>query len=70
MVMLDALFEIVGRILVEFLFYTVSYWVGWLMLKVITLGHYPPQKPARHSEELVAIFPIASLFVGLAFMFS
>lgn len=68
--MLDALLEIVGRILVEFLFYTVSYWVGWLMLKVITLGRYPPQKPARHNEELVAIFPIASLFAGLAFAFS
>ena len=68
--MLEALFEIVARFLVEFLFYTVLYGVGWIMLKAITLGSYPPPRPQKHSQELVALLPVATLFVGLTFAFS
>jgi hypothetical protein len=68
--MLDALLELIARFLVEFLFYTVLYGVGWIMLKAITVGHYPPPRPHKHNEELVALFPVASLFVGLTLAFS
>ena len=68
--MLEALFELVARFVVEFLFYTVFYGIGWVMLKTVTLGHYPPPQPAKHNEELVALFPIATLFVGLTLAFS
>lgn len=72
--MLDALFEaaarFVGSFLVEFVFYTVFYSIGWVMLKTITLGRYPPQRPARHNEELVAVFPIVTLLVGVTLAFS
>ncbi|MDP3539017.1 MAG: hypothetical protein Q8S26_10005 [Azonexus sp.] len=68
--MLEALFELVARFVVEFLFYTVFYGIGWAMLKTVTLGRYPPPQPAKHNEELVALFPIATLFVGLTLAFS
>jgi energy-converting hydrogenase Eha subunit A len=68
--MLEALFELTVRFLVEFVFYTVLYGLGWVMLKAITLGRYPPPRPHEHSHELVALFPIAVLFVGLTFAFS
>ena len=68
--MLEALFEIIARFLVEFLFYTVLYGVGWVMLKAITFGSYPPPRPHKHNQELVALFPVATLFVGLTFAFS
>lgn len=66
--MLEALFELVARFLVEFLFYKVLYAAGWIMLKAITLGRYPP--PHKHNEELVALFPLATLLLGLALVFS
>jgi hypothetical protein len=68
--MLEALFELVARFVIEFLFYTVFYGIGWAMLKTVTLGLYPPPQPAKHNEELVALFPIATLFVGLTLAFS
>jgi len=68
--MLDALLELAARFLVEFLFYTALYGVGWIMLKAITLGRYPPSRPHKHNEELVALFPVATLFVGLTLVFS
>lgn len=69
-VMLEALFDFLARFVVEFVFYTVLYGIGWLMLKAISLGHYPPPRTERHSRELVALFPVATLFVGLTLAFS
>ena len=68
--MLEALAELVARFVVEFLFYTVFYGIGWVMLKTVTLGRYPPSQPAKHNEELVALFPIATIFVGLTLALS
>jgi hypothetical protein len=68
--MLDALLELIARFVVEFIFYTVLYAIGWGMLKVITLGRYPPRRPEKHNEELVALFPVATVFVGLTVAFS
>lgn len=63
--MLDTLIELTARFLVEVVFYTVLYGVGWIMFKAVTLGRYPPPPPQKHNEELVALFPIAILFIGL-----
>jgi hypothetical protein len=68
--MLDGLFELLARLVVQFVFYTVLHGIGWLMLKAITLGHYPPPRPEKHNQELVALFPVATLFVGLTLAFS
>lgn len=68
--MLDGLFELLARFVVEFVFYTLLYGIGWLMLKAITLGHFPPAAPKKHNQELVALFPLATLFVGLTLAYS
>jgi hypothetical protein len=68
--MLDALFELVVRFVVEIVFYTVLYAIGWGMLKVMTLGRYPPRRPEKHNEELVALFPVATFFVGITVAYS
>lgn len=68
--MLDALFEVVVRFVVEVVFYTVLYAIGWVMLKVITLGRYPPRRPEKHNEELVALFPVATFFMGITIAYS
>ncbi|HEX5804650.1 MAG TPA: hypothetical protein VFY24_16670 [Azospira sp.] len=67
--MLNALFELIAKFLVELLFYTVLYGVGWAMLKMVTLGRYPPPPPQKHNEELVALLPVATLFVGITLAF-
>lgn len=66
----DALLELIARFLVDFVFYTVLYGIGFIMLKAVTAGRYPPPKPQKHNEQLVAVFPIAVLFVALTVKFS
>ncbi len=68
--MLDAIVEFIVRFVVEFLFFTVLYGIGWAMLRVITFGRYPPRQPEKHNEQLVALFPVATFFVALTFAFS
>ncbi|TVO57162.1 hypothetical protein [Denitromonas halophila] len=68
--MLDAILEFATRFLVEFLFYTFLYGVGWVMLKAMTLGRYPPHPSQKHNRELVALFPVAAFFVGATIAFS
>ncbi len=62
--MLDALAELIVQFVAKFLF-TVLYGIGWIMLKIITLGHYPPRLPEKHNEQLVALFPVATIFVAI-----
>jgi hypothetical protein len=67
--MLDAIVEPLVRFVVDFLFFTVLYAIGWVMLRVITLGRYPPRPTEKHNEQLVALFPVATLFVAITFAF-
>lgn len=64
--MLEGFFEVVAR----FVFYTVFYRMGWVLLKTVTFGRYPPSPPTRHNKALVALFPVATVFVGLTLAFS
>lgn len=56
---LDAIFEVVVRIIaepvVEVLFVGVFYWPGWIILRVLTLGRYPPSQSDKHNREFVSI---------------
>ncbi len=64
--MLDAIFSI----LLETLLVGVFYWPGWLILRVITLGRYPPQAPIPHNEYFVATvgaaIPFTLITIALA----
>lgn len=70
--MLDALGAFLARFvsnfLVDVLLHSVFYPLGWFMLKVLTLGRYPPSAP--HNRDLVAAFPIVVLLVGITVAFS
>ncbi|MCB1888978.1 MAG: hypothetical protein KDH20_15320 [Rhodocyclaceae bacterium] len=68
--MLDAIFEFIAKVFLEFVFYMLLYGIGWVMLRTLTLGHYPPPPPARHNEELVAAFPVASILAAVTFAYS
>jgi hypothetical protein len=66
-VALDALAEVVlrtiGNAFVEIVFVGVFYWPGWLMLKALTMGRYPPKKPHPHSDEFVGVFGFVAILV-------
>jgi hypothetical protein len=71
---LDAIVEIAFRVVVQFvievLFVGILYWPGWLILRVITIGHYPPQQSQPHSREFVAIFAFVVFLAGITVYFT
>jgi hypothetical protein len=50
--------------IVEALFY----WPGWLLLRVLTLGRYPPRQSVGHNRFAVALFACAVLVSSIAFL--
>ena len=68
--LLEFIARFVGGFLVEVIFYSVLYPIGWLMLKAITFGRYPPPAPLRHNRELVACLPLVAMLFGITIAFS
>jgi hypothetical protein len=66
---LDAIAEVVvkavGQFLLEVVFIGIFYWPGWLILRALTFGRYPPNRSEPHSEEFVAAFGFAAILVGV-----
>jgi hypothetical protein len=44
----------------------VFYWPGWLILRVITGGRFPPNQHTKHNRFAVAIFGVASIVLASA----
>ncbi|WP_334188266.1 hypothetical protein [Noviherbaspirillum sp.] len=65
---LDSIAEVVlkavGQFLIEVVLVGVFYWPGWLILRTLTFGRYPPKRPHPHSEEFVGAFGFAAILVG------
>lgn len=58
---MDWLFEqLVYRVLGAIV-YAVFYWPGWLILKIVTFGHYPPAQTVKHNRFAVAVVTIIVL---------
>jgi len=72
--MLDAvaefLFRTVGAFLLELLIITIGYWPGWLILRILTLGVYPPPRPTPHNEYFVGAIPYITFLVWLTLHYS
>ena len=41
------------------------YWPGWAMLRLFTLGHYPPARDLPHNRFAVALFAAVVTASGL-----
>lgn len=71
---LDAVVEVLvrgfGQVVAEFVMLRLLYWPGWLILRVLTLGYYPPAPDKAHNRYLVAVVPLIALFIALTFSFS
>jgi hypothetical protein len=43
----------------------IFYWPGWLLLRLITIGNYPPEQNVQHNRFAVALFAVF-FFAALA----
>lgn len=66
----EALARFVGSFLVETVMLGIFYWPGWLLLRVVTLGRYPPRPDEPHNREFVAAVAVAALFALLTLALS
>ncbi|MDO8064993.1 hypothetical protein [Janthinobacterium sp. SUN206] len=41
------------------------YWPGWAILRLLTLGHYPPARALPHNRFAVALFAAVVIASGL-----
>jgi hypothetical protein len=61
--------ELIAEFLLDVLLIGVFYWPGWLFLRVLTLGRYPP-RGGKHDPEFVAVFGVVLLVVILLLGFA
>ena len=54
------MYKLLGTV-IEKLFY----WPGWAMLRLLTLGHYPPARGLPHNRFAVALFAAAVIASGM-----
>jgi hypothetical protein len=68
--MLDAIFESIGRFIAHYVFGTIFeaifYWPGWLILRLITVGRYPPVQVEKHNRTGVAWFGFVAIVIAIA----
>ncbi len=57
--------ELIAEFLLNVVLIGVFYWPGWLFLRVLTLGRYPPRGGGKHDPEFVAVFGVVLLVVIL-----
>jgi hypothetical protein len=55
--------EILLYFFVDFLLGIIFYWPGWLMLRILSAGHYPPVQTEQHNRNAVGFFAIAVFIV-------
>ena len=71
---IDAIAEFVVRAIAQFvvevLFVGILYWPGWVVLRSLTLGRYPPPQSQPHNREFVAIVAFAVLVAGVTLHYS
>lgn len=68
--MLEVIFRAVAHLVIEIVFVGIFYWPGWLILRVVTLGRYPPAQAQAHRRAWVAITGFVFFLMGLTFHFS
>jgi hypothetical protein len=66
---LDAIVEVVARVVGQFVvdvvLVGVFYWPGWIILRMVTFGRYPPSQAQPHNREFVAVVALAVLLAGV-----
>lgn len=71
---LDTIAELAGRavahVVMEVVLVGIFYWPGWLILRVVTFGRYPPPRSQPHNREFVAAIALAVFVAAVTIYFS
>ena len=67
--MLEEITKFIFSIVLHLVFYVVFYWPGWLILRVLTLGNYPPPQSKQHSRIFVSGITLVTLLIVITFRF-
>jgi hypothetical protein len=62
--------DFVANVLVEYIYCRLFYWPGWLILRVLTFGKYPPSQSVEHNRYFVAGIPLVALLVAVTVYYS
>ncbi|HEX5802028.1 MAG TPA: hypothetical protein VFY24_03315 [Azospira sp.] len=62
--------EILAWFFVNVVLVGVFYWPGWIVLRVVTLGRYPPPRGSKHDPEFVAAVGVAARVTVLLVVYS
>ncbi len=54
------LLRLTGQFIENVFFVGIFYWPGWLVLRMVTLGRYPPSKEMPHNREFVSTIGLAA----------
>lgn len=65
---MDWLFELLVYRVIGGILQAIFYWPGWLLLKILTLGNYPPKQTVEHHRFGVALFAIVVLTLLFALL--
>ena len=57
--------EAIGDALADLLLTKIFYWPGWLFLRILTLGHYPPSQDIPHNKDWVALVGLLGCMLPL-----
>ena len=66
----EVILRVVGQFIGEGLFVGIFYWPGWLVLRVVTFGRYPPLQSSPHNREFVATVAVVVFLAGVTVYFS
>lgn len=61
----EAVVKALGHILIDVVFVGIFYWPGWLILRTLTFGRYPPKRSEPHSVEFVAGIGCVAILVSI-----
>lgn len=68
--MIEIIGEFLAYVLVDLVFVGIFYWPGWLILRVISFGRYPPARDQGHNKEFVAAVALVVLISALTIYYS
>lgn len=66
----EAVFRAITHFVGEIVLVGIFYWPGWVILRVLTLGRYPPPKSHPHNHEFVATVGLVLFLTVLMQCFS
>ena len=67
--MIEAILEPIFLFLIEALV-RLLYWPGWLILRIVTFGRYPPGPSESHNKYFVAGIPLVAASLAVVLLYS